>query len=83
MMSMELKRISHRGTHSSSEKTNSTQMTFSACFSGVAMEACSSMAQVASKGNTSTEEEELGITMTGSNKTRTLLWHYFKVCFHF
>ncbi len=72
MISMGLKKISLRGTHSNSERTNLTLMTFSAC-SSAGREGCSSqVARVASKaGNkTFTEEREVARTKKGSNRTQ-------------
>lgn len=72
MISMALKKISLRGTHSNSERTNSTLMIFSAC-SSVGREVCSSqVAPVPSTdgNNTFTEERALDRTKKGSNRTQ-------------
>ena len=71
MISMALKKISLRGTHSNSERTNSTLMTFSAC-SSVGREGCSSqVAPVASTDGSNTFTEEGAVDRTKMDSSRT------------
>ena len=72
MISTALKKISLRGTHSNSERTNSTLMTFSVC-SLADREECSSQGAMEAStdgSNTFTEEVVVDRTKKGSNRTQ-------------
>ena len=71
MISMGLKKISLRGTHNNSERTNSTLMIFFAC-SSVGREGCSSqVAPVASTDVSNTFTEEGAVDRTKKDSSRT------------